>query len=114
MHELTLAQNTLEILEQQARANGARRVTGVWLSLGAFSCVEAESLNFCFDMVCRGTVAQGCVLHLEQQPAEAWCGHCRQQVTLPGVPILVCPLCGGHQLQTDAHDHIQIKRLEVA
>lgn len=114
MHELTLAQNTLEILEQQARLNGARRVTGVWLSIGAFSCVEAESLLFCFDMVCRGTPAEGCVLHLEQQPAEAWCERCRRQVALPDAPLLVCPLCGGHQLQTDAHDHIQIKRLEVA
>jgi len=114
MHELTLAQNTLEILEQQARANGARRITGVWLSLGAFSCVEAESLQFCFDMVCRGTLAQGCLLHLEQQPAEAWCSQCKQQVALPSAPILVCPLCGGQQLKTDAHDHIQIKRLEVA
>jgi hydrogenase nickel incorporation protein HypA/HybF len=113
MHELTLAQNTLEILEQQARQNGARRVTGVWLSIGAFSCVEAESLRFCFDMVCRNTVAQGCQLHLEQQPAQAWCLDCRQQVVLPSAPILICPICGGQQLQTDAHDHIQIKRLEV-
>ncbi|NDL64063.1 hydrogenase maturation nickel metallochaperone HypA [Acerihabitans arboris] len=114
MHELTLAQNTLEILEQQARLNGARRVTGVWLAIGAFSCVEAESLHFCFDMVCRGTAAEGCELHLEQQPALAWCARCARQVTLPHAPLLVCPLCGGHQLQTDAHDHIQIKRLEVA
>lgn len=114
MHELTLAQNTLEILEQQARQNGARRITGVWLSLGAFSCVEEESLRFCFDMVCRGTLAEACQLYLEQQPAEAWCPRCRQQVVLPAAPILVCPLCGGHQLQTDAHDRIQIKRLEVA
>lgn len=114
MHELTLAQNTLEIVEQQARLNGAGRVTGVWLSIGAFSCVEAESLQFCFDMVCRGTLAQGCLLHLELQVAQAWCTACQRQVTLPDAPVLICPWCGGHALQTDAHDNIQIKRLEVA
>ncbi|TKI05372.1 hydrogenase maturation nickel metallochaperone HypA [Martelella alba] len=114
MHELTLAQNTLEILEQQARKSGARRVTGVWLSIGAFACVEAESLRFCFDMVCRGTLAQDCRLYLEQQTAGAWCPHCRRQVTLPPVPIPVCPFCGADRLQTEAQDRIQIKRMEVA
>ena len=33
MHEITLSQRALEIIEQQARQNGARRVTGVWLKV---------------------------------------------------------------------------------
>lgn len=31
MHEITLSQRALEIIEQQAQQAGARRVTGVWL-----------------------------------------------------------------------------------
>ena len=34
MHEITLSQRALEIIEQQAQQAGARRVTGVW-SAGA-------------------------------------------------------------------------------
>ena len=47
MHEITLSQRALEIIEQQAQQAGARRVTGVWLKVGAFSCVEASALTFC-------------------------------------------------------------------
>ena len=46
MHESPLSPRALEIIEQQARQNGARRVTGVWLKVGAFSCVEASALTF--------------------------------------------------------------------
>lgn len=73
MHEITLSQRALEIIEQQAQQAGARRVTGVWLKVGAFSCVEASALTFCFELVCRGTLAEGCELHIAEQQAECWC-----------------------------------------
>ncbi|TNT90103.1 hydrogenase/urease maturation nickel metallochaperone HypA [Escherichia coli] len=42
MHEITLCQRALELIEQQAAKHGAKRVTGVWLKIGAFSCVETK------------------------------------------------------------------------
>ena len=38
MHEITLCQRALELIEQQAVQNHAKRVTGVWLT---FPAVEA-------------------------------------------------------------------------
>lgn len=52
MHEITLCQRALELIEQQASAYGAKRVTAVWIKIGAFSCVETSALSFCFDLVC--------------------------------------------------------------
>lgn len=78
MHEITLSQRALEIIEQQAQQAGARRVSGVWLKVGAFSCVEASALTFCFELVCRGTLAEGCELHIAEQQAECWCESCQQ------------------------------------
>ena len=46
MHEITLCQRALELIEQQATQHGAQRVTGVWLKIGAFSCVETSALSF--------------------------------------------------------------------
>ncbi|WP_202215039.1 hydrogenase/urease maturation nickel metallochaperone HypA, partial [Klebsiella pneumoniae] len=40
MHEVTLCQNALDIIEQQAKQSGAQRVTAVWLELSAVSCIE--------------------------------------------------------------------------
>lgn len=113
MHEITLCQRALELIEQQAAKHGAKRVTGVWLKIGAFSCVETSSLAFCFDLVCRGSVAEGCKLHLEEQEAECWCETCQQYVTLLTQRVRRCPQCHGDMLQIVADDGLQIRRIEI-
>ncbi|MDW9427695.1 hydrogenase maturation nickel metallochaperone HypA, partial [Yersinia enterocolitica] len=39
MHEISLCLSTLELIEKQARLNGATRITAVWLEIGALSCI---------------------------------------------------------------------------
>ncbi len=46
MHEITLCQRALELIEQQASAYGAKRVTAVWIKIGAFSCVKPALFPF--------------------------------------------------------------------
>ncbi|WP_434639120.1 hydrogenase maturation nickel metallochaperone HypA [Klebsiella sp. I138] len=113
MHEITLSQRALEIIEQQAQQAGARRVTGVWLKVGAFSCVEASALTFCFELVCRGTLAEGCELHIAEQQAECWCESCQQYVHLISQHVRRCPQCQSDTLQIVADDGLQIQRIEV-
>ncbi|CAI1641454.1 hydrogenase nickel incorporation protein [compost metagenome] len=113
MHEITLCQHAMEIMQQQARQNNAQRITAVWFEIGAFSCVEAESLRFCFDMVCRDTLAEGCELHLAEQKAQCWCHDCQSDVELLIPQVLVCPHCTGRNLRVQADDGLQIKRLEI-
>ena len=50
MHELSLCQNMLEIVENQCRQHNINQVTDLWLEIGALSCVEPEALSFCFEI----------------------------------------------------------------
>ncbi|OPJ90691.1 hydrogenase maturation nickel metallochaperone HypA [Serratia marcescens] len=113
MHEITLCQRAVELIESLARQNNARRVTGVWLEVGAFSCVETSSLVFCFDLVCRGTLAEGCELNIHQQEANCWCHDCQQFVTLLTQRVKSCPHCSGSNLRIEVDEGMQIKRLEI-
>jgi hydrogenase nickel incorporation protein HypA/HybF len=113
MHEITLCHHALEIMQQRAQQQRAQRITAVWFEVGAFSCVEVEALRFCFDMVCRSTLAEGCELHITEQQAQCWCHDCQQEVQLLVPQVLVCPLCSGHHLRVQADDGLQIKRLEI-
>lgn len=113
MHEITLCQCALEMIEQHARQHHARRITAVWLEIGAFSCVEPEALRFCFDVACRETLAEGCQLHLETPAAESWCHDCQQAIALLSPGVLICPQCGGHHLRVNADDGMKIKRIEI-
>lgn len=113
MHEITLCERTLETIEKHARADGAQRITDVWLEVGAFSCVEPEAMDFCFELVCRETMAEGCKLHLSVQNARCYCRQCQQPVELLSSKVKICPKCGSNDLSIEADDGLEIKRIEV-
>ncbi|MCS3433489.1 hydrogenase maturation nickel metallochaperone HypA [Klebsiella sp. BIGb0407] len=113
MHEITLCQNAVEIMQQFGRQNNARKITAVWMEIGAFSCVEPEAVQFCFELACRETLAEGCELHLETPQAESWCYHCQQEITLLSPSVLLCPICGGRDVRVVADDGMKIKRIEI-
>ncbi len=71
MHELSLCQSAVEIIQRQAEQHDVKRVTAVWLEIGALSCVEESAVRFSFEIVCHGTVAQGCDLHIVYK-ARCW------------------------------------------
>ncbi|WP_039056982.1 hydrogenase maturation nickel metallochaperone HypA [Enterobacter sp. Bisph1] len=111
MHELSLCLNAVEIIEQQARKNGAQRVTGVWLEVGALACVEESALRFGFSIACRETLAQDCELHIIHKPAQAWCWTCSQAVAAERYDE--CPLCHCPTLHIAQNEGVQVKSIEV-
>lgn len=112
MHEITLCQSILEIIEQQVRSQQVNRVTAVWLEMGALSCVEESALRFCFDVVCRRSIAEGCTLHITTVPAKAWCWHCCQEITL-STHDGKCPHCQGYHLKVNDGENLQLKQIEI-
>lgn len=112
MHEMSLCEGVLQVLEESGRREGFRRIKGVWLEIGALAGVEVASLRFCFTAVVRGTIADGAALTIIERPGEAWCRHCGKTVTLRQ-RYDECPDCGGYELELTAGDEMRIKELEV-
>ncbi len=113
MHEMALAESMLEIVERTARANGATRVKGVWLEIGALSHVAPDALRFCFDAVTRGSLAEGAALEIVATPGAAWCMPCGETVPLARVGD-PCPRCGSYQLTVSQGDAMRVREIEIA
>ena len=73
MHEMSLCESVLDILEQQAREQNYCKVTKVWLEIGALSSVEADAMRFCFDAVMQGSLADKARLEIITVQGRAWC-----------------------------------------
>jgi hydrogenase nickel incorporation protein HypA/HybF len=112
MHEMSLAQSVVEIVERTAAANGGGRVSAVRLEIGALSHVEVEALRFCFDAVTRGGAAEGARLELDSPPGQAWCMPCGATVPLARLGD-ACPHCGSHQLQVTQGEEMRVKDIEL-
>lgn len=97
MHELSIAEGILEIVERTARANDVKRVKAVRVSIGELAGVDIPSLEFAWDSVRKGGPAEGAVLEIDRPRGEAWCLACEKTVPLAryGDP---CPDCGGYRL----------------
>jgi hydrogenase nickel incorporation protein HypA/HybF len=112
MHEMSLAESVREIVEETARASGARRVTAVRLEIGKLAQVEVDAMRFAFDVVRRGTLAESARLEIDEPDGSAWCMRCSDTVTIGqrGDP---CPWCQSHQLQVTGGDRMRVIDIEI-
>lgn len=112
MHEMSLCESVVRILENAATAQGFSRVKTVWLEIGALSHVEPDSMRLCFDACSRGTLAEGASLEILRPEGRAWCMDCAEEVTV-SQRYDACPKCGGFKLQVTGGDEMRVHELEV-
>jgi len=73
MHELAIAQDMLDIVVTEARE---RSVSTINLVVGELSSVAEEPIRFCFEVVSKGTLAEGARLALTKVRALLRCKNC--------------------------------------
>jgi len=112
MHEMSIAESVLQIIEDKARTDGYTRVKAVWLEIGQLAGVEKESLRFCFDVVTRDSVARDARLEIVETPGQGWCMQCARSVAV-SARYEPCPNCGGFQVEVTGGDEMRVKELEV-
>src|SRR3954452_16572973 len=90
MHELSIADAVVQIVNRHA---GGRRVSKVELRVGHLRQVVPSALAFAFELVAKGTPAEGAELALEEVPAAGRCRACGAESELDGFPLR-CGRCG--------------------
>jgi len=112
MHEISLCESLLKVIEDSASKQNFSQVKTVWLELGRFSCVEPDAMRFSFDVVMKGTLVDGAKLELLELPARVWCQICLKDVEIQQ-RYDACPCCGDYRLQISGGEEMRIKELEV-
>ncbi|MBK9244226.1 MAG: hydrogenase maturation nickel metallochaperone HypA [Burkholderiales bacterium] len=113
MHEMSLAEGVLGVVADAARANHPCTVRTVRLQIGALAAVELDALRFAFEVVKRGSVADGARLDIVEVPGSAWCMQCSRSVAIAGRTD-PCPECGSWQLQVTGGSEMRVMELELA
>jgi len=112
MHEMSLCEGVVRLIEEASRREGFTRVKTVWLEIGQLASVEPEALRFGFDVVTRGGVAEGARLEIIATAGSAWCMRCSGAIEIEG-PLDPCPRCGSGQIQVTGGTEMKVKELEV-
>ncbi|NLT96508.1 MAG: hydrogenase maturation nickel metallochaperone HypA [Clostridia bacterium] len=101
MHELSLAQNLLDIVCRAAEENGLQRITVVSVVGGELGGIVLDALQFGFEVTKKGTVAEGAKLLYRELPALIRCNFCNHEFSWKAYGY-TCPRCshrGGEMFQ---------------
>ena len=112
MHEMSLCEGIRDVIESHKASDRINAVKTVRLEVGRFSGVEKSALEFAFDVVMRGSVAEGARLVMIDLPGRAMCYDCMKEVEIED-RLDPCPDCGGGRLMPVSGTEMRIKDLEV-
>ncbi len=93
MHELSIAMNIVEIVEENAGGPDGRTVSEVELDIGRNSGVIVEALQFALEEAIKSSVMGSARIIINEIPAICKCLSCQHEFE-PVDIITPCPNCG--------------------
>jgi hydrogenase nickel incorporation protein HypA/HybF len=112
MHELSVTQSVLEIATRHAKSAGATRITILNLVIGQLSSIIDDSVQFYWDIISQGTLAEGATLNFRRIPVELNCLDCNE-IYNPGSDDFACPSCGSIRIKVLAGEEFYLDSIEV-
>lgn len=112
MHEMAITEQMLAAALRHAEQAGAARISRLNIVVGEIASVVDDSVQFYWDFVAKGTIAEGAVLHFERVPGRLACRDCGTEFPMRDFSGQ-CPSCQGANLHVVAGDEFQLQSIEV-
>jgi len=112
MHELTICERLISLLEQERHHRGFATVKRLRLEIGQLSCLDPEALRFAFEVSTRESFLANATLEIDRPPGEAVCMDCGAKVTVSS-HLDACPACGSARLDASGGDQMRLIEMEI-
>ena len=110
MHEVSIMDEAVRMAVEAASA--ARRVREIAAARRRLSGVVPDAMRFAFDVVWRGTMAEGARLEIETVPAACWCATCRAEFECADF-FNECPRCHNFSGELRRGRELEIAEVEI-
>ena len=112
MHELSVAQSIVDIVQQYLPAGNGMPVKIVRLKVGAMAGIVPDSLEFCFTVITAGTKLESAQLSIERIP---FCLRCKACGTTSENEFgtVLCPQCGSSETAMVSGNELQVTEIEL-
>jgi len=110
MHELSIAQNILDIVDESVKTSGF--VKSIKLRIGMLANVVPDSLEFCFTAITKGTQLERTKLKIETINIVVHCSHCGSDSIIENV-LFRCDCCGSTDVEIISGGELEIVEIEI-
>ena len=110
MHEFSLAQNIVEIVEDAVARNNASKATEVIVEIGKLAGVEFEALKTAIEAWQPGTLLEGAEIHYVTKESLAKCRQCGTQFS-PDSLFTPCPRCNAYGCEVIEGKELLVKSI---
>ncbi len=111
MHEVSLANSLVELIEEQAGLENFSIVKEIVIEVGKLSHVEPRALSFAFETA-KTAIMSGAKLTILEPCGQAYCLLCEKTVTIERRGQ-ACPSCQNYQIIVQEGVELKLKSLEV-
>jgi hydrogenase nickel incorporation protein HypA/HybF len=111
MHEMPIAENIFRIVEQQKILNNLKKVYKINLKVGKLTTVVPACLEFCFQVISKGTEFENVKLEIEIVPFRIKCKKCEKEKEISNF-FLLCPECGSQEIEILSGRELSIESIE--
>jgi hydrogenase nickel incorporation protein HypA/HybF len=112
MHEASIAQSLLDITNETANQNNAKKVIKVFVTIGKLQAIEPDSLLFAFDALKEGTIANDAKLIITEVPITGYCFDCKTTSEYDSY-IFNCKNCSSNNVELQSGEELLITEIEV-
>ena len=115
MHELHLMTQVVNAVAAKLGETQDTKLSAVRLKVSVLSHVmthDRAALQLAFDVVARGTKAEGAALEIIPVPGNGWCPGCNRETTVAG-PDDACSACGALTIMGSGEPEVVVHELVV-
>ena len=113
MHELSVAQSIVEIIQQHIPQSDLERVRAVRLKIGAAAGIVPESLEFSFQAITTESVLNHAMLEIESVPFRIHCNTC-DTTAENEFGFALCSTCGSTDTKILSGSELHVTEIEIA
>ena len=112
MHEMSIAQSLIAIVEEEMIKNNVKTLRSVKVSIGEMSGIVPEALKTCFEIITAKSNMKGAVLKMDIIPLVGGCRKCRKEFKVEEYNFS-CPECESTDIDIVSGREMNVVELEV-
>ena len=112
MHEMSIAQSILDIVDEYMTKENGRKLTEVAIEVGELTAVVPDSLTFCYEALVENSPYRDSKIHIKIIPLTGICAKCSKSFKIKNFEF-ACPDCQSSSIDVKGGQELRISHLEV-